>query len=188
MQKNFTEACNQELTLSYDAGMSDESKTQAPEDAITEGGRMSGAFAESVMKAMQKHIDDGTADPVYNDGELVGLKPIKEGDEEPQQTTVPRVEEIIEMTGLEGERLKDFLISMVQKQFSRVSDDHLEVLMGDLTIGAIMQTIANDLIAVGASQKIIDAIDNVREACDQVVKVCEEDKKDRETQETKEER
>ncbi len=101
-------------------------------------------------------------------------------DEIQDPTVLPRIEELSEATGLDGEKLRDFLITMVQKQFSRVSDDPIEVMMGGLTIGAMIQTIANDMIVVGAPQKIIDAIDNVREACDMASKICEEDRKDRE--------
>ncbi len=104
----------------------------------------------------------------------------KMSDETQEQTILPRVEELAEATGLDGEKLRNFLITMVQKQFSRISDDPIEIMMGGLTIGAMIQTIANDMIAVGAPQKIIDAIDNVREACDMAAKACEEDGKNRE--------
>lgn len=82
---------------------------------------------------------------------------------------LPRIEELSQATGMQGKQLHDFLLTMVKKQFSPSSDDPLEVMMGGLTISGMISVIINDMYETGASQSIVDALENVQKACDDVV-------------------
>ncbi len=94
-------------------------------------------------------------------------------DDSQQNPPIPRIEELEAASDLKGEELRAFLVNAIKRQFDLVSDDPLEVMMGGLTIGAMVQTIVNDMKCVGASQSIIDALDDVRLACKKVKEACE---------------
>lgn len=92
--------------------------------------------------------------------------------EDQDKTPLPRIEELKAATQMEGDTLRDFLIKMVKNQFSAVSDDPIDIMMGGLTISAMVQTIINDMVAVNAPQPIVQALIDVQWACDNVTKVC----------------
>lgn len=92
--------------------------------------------------------------------------------EDHDKTPLPRIEELKAATQMEGDKLRDFLITMVKSQFSLVSDDPIDIMMGGLTISAMVQTIINDMVAVNAPQPIVQSLIDVQWACENVTKVC----------------
>lgn len=92
--------------------------------------------------------------------------------EDQDTTPLPRIEELKAATQMEGDKLRDFLILMVKNQFSLVSDDPIDIMMGGLTISAMVQTIINDMVAINAPQPIVQSLIDVQSACENVTKVC----------------
>lgn len=103
---------------------------------------------------------------------------------------VERVLELEAATEKSGDELLKHLLMATRTQFERVPEDPEQYTLGKMTFSALLQAIYNDMLVVDAPQDVIDALCEVRSACNDVVTACEKhgglsEQASQETQEAK---